>query len=204
MSQVVTDIMTELLCVLVDVGLITEDDVEEPVEIALDLELVASSVMTVEESTAGGVPPSDGGSGIATSWSGGMPPLEVVELFATRMPFELGGLSIVHEHGGRGWWFALSVEDLRRRGEALLPEVRVEGLNAHITLFYLRSDEGSVPSIVDGMVQCVEQMTRRRGRFPVDFTVTAGPSAFSNDWLAMMDILVACPAHEAVCTEVPM
>ena len=86
--------MTSIYCLLLDCRQITEDYVEEPVEIALDLDLVACPSETVEEPTAGGVPPS----------YGGMTPLQVVDLFATRVPFEMGGLTIVHAHGHRGWW----------------------------------------------------------------------------------------------------
>ena len=171
--------MTLLLFAVLDAEAISEEDLEEPVEIGMDLDLAL--VATME---AGGDVPT----------YGGVSPLLVSTEFGTRTQFRLGGLSIIHNLGHRGWWFAVKVEELSN------DDVRVTGLDAHITLFYLRSDQDQGALIADAMAECLQQIVARRGRLPVDFNAAGGMSPYSTERLAMIELLVACPAHQAVRT----
>ena len=112
--KVVTDTMTQVIDALLDAGDILEDDVEEPVELGMDLDLAVVSMEAVD---------SDG----ALERVGGMPPLQIAEEFGTRSHFRLGMLSIAYNFGYRGWWFAVRV------GELVSDEARARGLDAHIS-----------------------------------------------------------------------
>jgi len=85
----------------IDAGLISGSDVEEPVEVGMDLNLAVLAV--------------DGDVCTDLEAVGGVPPMQIVEAFGTRSQFRLGGLSIVHNNGHRGWWFAEQVKELLRR-----------------------------------------------------------------------------------------
>ena len=188
-TQVVTDTMTEVLCALLDAAVLHEDDVEEPVEIGLDLDLAL--VAGTHTPPEGGVP-----------HDGGLPPMDVARLFGTRTQFRMGGLSIAHSLGRRGWWYAVVVEQLA------MDDVWVAGLDAHITLFYLRSDHNEAEAVAGAMTACLQQILQRRGRLPVDFNAAGSVSQWSSDDYAMIELLVACPAHQVdkyvVCTIIPL
>ena len=183
--------MTEVLFAVIDAGAISEEDLEEPVEIGMDLDLAL--IPTIE---AGGEVPTDGGveaGGVVPTY-GGVPPMLVATEFGTRTQFRLGRLSIIHNLGNRGWWFAVKVEELVK------DDVRVTGLDAHITLFYLRSDQDQGELIAVAMSECLQQIVGRRGSLPIDFNAAGGMSPYSTEHLAMIELLVACPAHQAVRT----
>lgn len=110
-------------------------------------------------------------------------------MFGTRTQFRVGGLSIVHNHGDRGWWFAVQVSELCN------DEMHATGLDAHITLFYLRSDQHLGEEVAAELRRSLRSIISRRGTLPVDFNASGGVSPYSDEHRAMIDVLVACPAH---------
>lgn len=132
MAQVVDQLMTMLLFDLLDASVLAEEDIVEPVAMNMGLDLVLERAAPADD----GLTPADGG---LTPAVGGLTPTEVVAAVSGQQ-WELHGLSVCHNHGHRGWWFALQASELR------CDTHRVVNLDAHITLFYLISDRerGSV------------------------------------------------------------
>ena len=50
------------------------------------------------------------------------------------------------------------------------------------------------------MSECLQQIVGRRGSLPIDLNAAGGMSPYSTEHLAMIELLVACPAHQAVRT----
>jgi hypothetical protein len=173
-EHAVSDVLTMALLELVEHGVVTEDQVEEPVEMSLDLAIVP---------VPGGLTPID------EAAAGAISPLEIAEIFATRTQVQLGGLSIQHNYGHDRWWFAVGVTEL------LGSEMRAVGVDGHITLFYLRSHQHAGEQVAAAMSRMLLQIQQRRGQLPVDFLFSGGLSPYSSESLAMIEILVACPAH---------
>ena len=120
MTQVVGHQMTLLLFQLLEAGVVTEEHVAEPVEMHMGLDLALEQALGGD----GGVPPA----------GGGLTPSEVVAAAADG-EWELLGLAVRHNLGHRGWWFALEARELRNATH------RIINLDAHITMFYLNSDQ---------------------------------------------------------------
>ena len=112
-------------------------------ELGMDLDLAVVSQEAVD---------SDG----ALERVGGMPPLQIAEDFGTRSHFRLGMLSIAHNFGYRGWWFAVRV------GELVSDEARARGLDAHISWVVDAVMAGGLPP--GGVRQGGRQVRRERDR----------------------------------------
>ena len=112
--------MTMLLFDLLEAGALVEGDIAEPMEMHMGFDLA----LELPSSDDGGLPPA----------VGGLTPSEVVAAVATEL-WELHGISVRHNLGHRGWWFALQVRELRSCTHRLV------NLDAHITMFYLTSDQ---------------------------------------------------------------
>ena len=67
--QMVSDVLTEVVFSVIDAGLISESDVEEPVEVGMDLNLAVLAV--------------DGDVCTDLEAVGGVPPMQIVEAFGT-------------------------------------------------------------------------------------------------------------------------
>ena len=136
----------------------------------------------------GGVPPADD-VGMPPADDGGVSPMAIARAFGTRTQSHLCGLSIVHNLGHRGWWFAVQVSELRSC------DYIATGVDAHVTLFYLRSHHERVADVAEALSAALERILTRRGgrrlvpRLPVDFN-TAGRVSDSS-WPASRSI---CPA----------
>ena len=136
-----------------------------------------------------GVPPAD---------DGGVSPMAIARAFGTRTQFHLCGLSIVHNLGHRGWWFAVQVSELRSC------DYIATGVDAHVTLFYLRSHHERVADVAKALSAALERILTRRGgrrlvpRLPVDFNTAGRVSDCSVEGYAMIEVLVSCPLHNTL------
>ena len=182
--------MLDVVYALLDAGIVAEEDIEEPLGIAVDYELALEP--------AGGLPPADDG-GLPPADDSGVPPMEIAWAFGTRTQFHVGELSIVHNYGQRGWWFAVQVGELRGC------DYIATGVDAHFTLFYLRSHRERVSEVAGAMSAVLEQiMTRHSDRRLVhwwrvpDFATAGQVSPLSGEELAMLDVLVSCPIHSTL------
>ena len=182
--------MLDVVYALLDAGIVAEEDIEEPLGIAVDYELALEP--------AGGLPPADDG-GLPPADDSGVPPMEIAQAFGTRTQFHVGDLSIVHNLGPRGWWFAVQVGELRGC------DYIATGVDAHFTLFYLRSHRERVSEVAGAMSAVLEQiMTRHSDRRLVhwwrvpDFATAGQVSPLSGEELAMLDVLVSCPIHSTL------
>ncbi len=196
--QVVSELMTEVVYVLLDQGHLLESDVEEPLEVAMGTSITPfdHGGYAGDHSPSLPLPGGDdrGGDGGLSPTHGGVPPtptpLELAEAFGSRTQFRMGGLSIVHNNDGpRGWWFALQVTELY--GD----DMCVTGLDAHCTLFYLRSHQQHGEAVAAAMSRCLQQMIDRRGVRPTDFLSAGVVHQSSTAEYAWIDLLVSCPAH---------
>ena len=180
----------DVVYALLDAELLTDVDIEEPLVIAVDYEFALEP--------AGGLPPADDG-GLPPADDSGVPPMEIAQAFGTRTQFHVGELSIVHNYGQRGWWFAVQVGELRGC------DYIATGVDAHFTLFYLRSHRERVSEVAGAMSAVLEQiMTRHSDRRLVhwwrvpDFATAGQVSPLSGEELAMLDVLVSCPIHSTL------
>ena len=173
---------------LLDAELLTDVDIEEPLVIAVDYEFALQPMLPPADD--GGLPPAD---------DSGVPPMEIAWAFGTRTQFHVGELSIVHNNGHRGWWFAVQVGELRGC------DYIATGVDAHFTLFYLRSHRERVSEVAGAMSAVLEQiMTRHSDRRLVhwwrvpDFATAGQVSPLSGEELAMLDVMVSCPIHSTL------
>ena len=178
--------MLDVVYALLVAGIVEEEDLEEPLGLAVDFEHALA---------VGGMPPA--GDGDATL-DGGVSPLAIARAFGTRTQFHLRGLSIVHNHGHRGWWFAVQVSEL------VSVDYIATGLDAHLTLFYLRSHHERVDDVAATLSRALEGILDRHGRrrhgprLTVDFNTAGRVSDFSQEAYAMIEVLVACPLHSTL------
>ena len=181
----------DVVYALLDAEIVAEEDIEEPLVIAVDYEFALEP--------AGGLPPADDG-GLPPADDSGVPPMEIAQAFGTRTQFHVGDLSIVHNLGRRGWWFAVQVGELRGC------DYVVTGVDAHFTLFYLNSHHERAHEVAGAMSALLEQIVTRRGdrrlppdrRLVPDFVTAGQVSEYSNEELAMLDVLVSCPIHSTL------
>ena len=178
----------DVVYALLDAELVTDVDIEEPLVIAVDYEFALQPMLPPADD--GGLPPAD---------DSGVPPMEIAQAFGTRTQFHVGELSIVHNYGQRGWWFAVQVGELRGC------DYIATGVDAHFTLFYLRSHCERVSEVAGAMSAVLEQiMTRHSDRRLVhwwrvpDFATAGQVSPLSGEELAMLDVLVSCPIHSTL------
>ena len=178
----------DVVYALLDAELVAEVDIEEPLVIAVDYEFALQPMLPPADD--GGLPPAD---------DSGVPPMEIAQAFGTRTQFHVGELSIVHNYGQRGWWFAVQVGELRGC------DYIATGVDAHFTLFYLRSHCERVSEVAGAMSAVLEQiMTRHSDRRLVhwwrvpDFATAGQVSPLSGEELAMLDVLVSCPIHSTL------
>ncbi len=186
--------MTEVICALMDQGELTESDVEEPLEVGMGSDIIPLDADGSAGEHSPSLPRPYAGDGGLSPTHGGMPPgptpLELAQAFGTRSQFRIGGATIVDNSSGpRGWWVALQVTELN--GD----DVRVTGLDAHCTLFYLRSHQEHGEAIAAAMSQCLQQIIGRRGMLPTDLLAAGVLNPMSTAAYAWIDLLVSCPAH---------
>ena len=190
--------MLDVVYALLDAGIVAEEDIEEPLGIAVDYELALEPAGGWPPADDDGLPPADDG-GLPPADDSGVPPMEIAWAFGTRTQFHVGELSIVHNYGQRGWWFAVQVGELRGC------DYIATGVDAHFTLFYLRSHRERVSEVAGAMSAVLEQiMTRHSDRRLVhwwrvpDFATAGQVSPLSGEELAMLDVLVSCPIHSTL------
>ena len=191
--------MLDVVYALLDAGIVAEEDIEEPLGIAVDYELALEPAGFWPPADDDGLPPADDG-GLPPADDSGVPPMEIAWAFGTRTQFHVGELSIVHNNGHRGWWFAVQVGELRGC------DYVVTGVDAHFTLFYLHSHHERVHEVAGAMSALLEQIVTRRGdrrlppdrRLVPDFVTAGQVSEYSNEELAMLDVLVSCPIHSTL------
>ena len=190
--------MLDVVYALLDAGIVAEEDIEEPLGIAVDYELALEPAGGWPPADDDGLPPADDG-GLPPADDSGVPPMEIAQAFGTRTQFHVGDLSIVHNLGHRGWWFAVQVGELRGC------DYIATGVDAHFTLFYLRSHRERVSEVAGAMSAVLEQiMTRHSDRRLVhwwrvpDFATAGQVSPLSGEELAMLDVLVSCPIHSTL------
>ena len=71
-------------------------------------------------------------------------------------------------------------------------------MDAHITLFYLRSHFELAGEVASRMEAHLAQMGDRRGGLPPDLVTAGMLNANSREGYAWIDLLVACRAHETM------
>ena len=197
-SEEVSDVVTEFMVALLKNGAVAEDDMEEPLDIGMDMgEAILASPVLAHASPVlahgDDEPPSSGGLSPREDPVPGPSARDIAEHFGARTQFRLGGLSIHHaDNGSDGHWFALKVEELRD------DDGRASQLDAHFTLFYLRSHREHSEPVAAALTAMLQQITDRRGELPVDFVGAGVISPLSTEAFAMIDLLVSSRAHQSL------